>query len=414
MHTLPKLFLIFVRHSRVPLSRGYHERSIIPLPWESVNPLRLSLEFPRSRLNSEFRLLSSFFLPEATQLDRSRSSSVTRMTSLSPSPASFTLFTSQVNSKFRSLKPESVSTAAQTPRRSIVRLREDVWGPPKVVGSSGRARKEEKHEVGSNVNSRPSNKKRRRNHWTPAADGEQGEDSSGHQRTESRRFKETKTLEPHPLALPLRRRKSSLAESDMLERSRPKEPSVAASKGREVSASSSRRDSSRHRSPSPRTRLNSHPSSGYAADILCRPIVVLQQRTKDSDYEGYLTNSTISPGFSYGFLHLQMDFLKSTVDRHLWSSQPQASAFIPPKFELLNERLLKTQLAFRRIRQTFPIKKYVGLQRFVQESKLSKEHYPFKRALEWIYEEKLCYSRVDWFVENAPLPLLVLGMFCIF
>ncbi|GAA5992564.1 hypothetical protein JCM5350_005918 [Sporobolomyces pararoseus] len=334
------------------------------------------------------------------------------MTSLSPSPASFTLFTSQVNSKFRSLNPESVSTAAQTPRRSIIRLREDVWGPSKVIASSSNGLEEEKHEVGSNVTSRASNKKRRRNYWTPAAGGEQEEDSSGHQIEESRRVEETETLELHRSALPLRRRKSSLAQSDMLERSHNKGPSVTANKGQEAAAS--RRDLSRHRSPSPRSRVNFPRSSRHAADILCRPIAAIQQGTTFADYEAYFfPGSTISPEFSYQFLHLQMKFIKSTVDRYLWSSQPQASAFIPPKFEPLNERLLKTQLDFRRIRQTFPIKKYVRPQRFVQESKLSKEHYPFKRALEWIYEEKLCYSRVDWFVENAPLPLLVLGMSCI-
>jgi hypothetical protein len=125
------------------------------------------------------------------------------------------------------------------------------------------------------------------------------------------------------------------------------------------------------------------------------------------EYDPFLANSDIDPLRSYAFHRLQIDFFRSIAAPQVWSFMPQSGAFNRPTFTPLNTRLSETEPNFEKIRSAFP------LQRSPRRLDRSLERQSFwlgmTSVLTWFYGDTVTSQQTLWFVESAPLPLLILG-----
>jgi hypothetical protein len=134
----------------------------------------------------------------------------------------------------------------------------------------------------------------------------------------------------------------------------------------------------------------------------------MQKTLESADYDPYLLpNSSIEPSHSYDFHHLQLEFFCSIAAPRLWSRKPASSVFNRPTFSGLNFRLLNTKLNLDEIRKDFPLEKVDP--EMIPDSQIHAIWTALMEVLKWLYGRGIEREEMYWFVENAPLPLLVLS-----
>ncbi|GAA5916079.1 uncharacterized protein JCM6883_003076 [Sporobolomyces salmoneus] len=300
--------------------------------------------------------------------------------------------TSSLSDPSRSIFPSTISIEPPRPRKSIIRLREDVWGSlawpppapshPEGVEMGSQAQSVEKEAV--RMDEQLASTSAVDPNCTPSTPKTQQEEVEEDKKLASGSRLLSKS--PVKVSAPRRRRHSSPRPSP---HARPRSP-----------------PSDR---PRPRAPSNKLSTVRYrSADSV--PFLILPQMQSSlpslKDYDDYLDfDFRIEPTRSFSFHGQQMEFFCRVADYRLWSKKPDSGGFNPPTFSTLSARLMNARLDCERIRRDFP--------RGVYDSKNDvPSSHPFWSALnttlKWIYGRSVIRAESYWFVEHVPLNLLVL------
>ncbi|GAA5916076.1 uncharacterized protein JCM6883_003075 [Sporobolomyces salmoneus] len=298
--------------------------------------------------------------------------------------------TSSLPDPSRSIFSSTTSNQAPQPRKSIIRLREDVWGALAwpAVGTV----QVEEEEMG--------HRQPRSNSETGIGPGEQTGATAA-------------DVTDHVSLAPNSRREGIVGGVDYHSRSR--NPSSGVSAPRRRRSSPPRRRSPSPRRPHPSTRWpsvappsRSNGPSRPASTVPFLGLSVVQSSLQHlEDYKPYIDiDSLIEPLRSFWYHRQQIEFYCRIEDPELWSSRPESRAFDRPFYTALNLKLMDARLDLERIRRDFPLEDSAG------ESKRREKGHPFWPALEetlsWIYNKKIGSREARRFVEHIPENLLVL------
>ncbi|GAA5992570.1 hypothetical protein JCM5350_005920 [Sporobolomyces pararoseus] len=321
------------------------------------------------------------------------------------STPTFSLFPGSSSSTSKS---SNISTTQQlamereSTSRSIIKLKESVWGDLAKVAGMAKDRTKAQDVVSKNAPLSHSKGKRKRTDRTEG-ENEKTKESRAHTR-EMEKDKEKRSV---------RRKTSSSTLSSSESLARPPD----STKTECLSSSShchhrSRRDGSSaspsRRSPptKPRKRLLSRPRLRPYSTGLYKSLTAFQELVPESDYGPFLIpRSKIDPHLTFDFHYLPLAFYTSLVSQRNWSSLPKSRTFNRPVFSRLNETLLELDLDTESIRKDHPLVSTASKASMT----LTGPEIALKGALEWIYGCKVKDTQIFDFVETSPLPLLVLA-----
>ncbi|GAA6017059.1 hypothetical protein JCM10207_001472 [Rhodosporidiobolus poonsookiae] len=162
--------------------------------------------------------------------------------------------------------------------------------------------------------------------------------------------------------------------------------------------------------PSPRwTHARSPTPPPFTSDRLACPLAHLDRDLPFDAFAPYLLPSTpVDQSWSMSFHFSILRFLTFCAPPFKWSTRPSSPTFKPPSFSIATMRLLETQPDLISIRRLFPLRR-TQLPGFAP-NELAKWS-SVQAVLTWIYGPGSLtkgYREAAWFVQEAPLPLLVL------
>ncbi|GAA5992561.1 hypothetical protein JCM5350_005917 [Sporobolomyces pararoseus] len=317
--------------------------------------------------------------------------------------ANVSLFPPSIQSNPTSSNGSTSKTTRKQPRKSVIKLRAEEWGSLATKVSSSSMEEEREREGGRKRGPPPVYSPQRFTHGNDVQEEEEHNRlcmQAGKEET-VKRFnldKRSPSRSPRP--------------SPSLSQTSPRMSSIA--------------PTSRHHKPQAAVSLPSSSSAGplkFPSDppsrpywetfkaiqtALTSPLKVLQADVSIRDYDDFLSPSTtVEPHSSLDLLELQVEFFKTIQHPQVWAKRPDSALYKSLGLPYPNEELLATRLDIEKIRRIYPLKRSKWDFRFHVEDL---KNFPALRGtLEWMYGLHLERKEMLSFLENAPLPLLILA-----
>ncbi|GAA5964910.1 hypothetical protein JCM3765_004106 [Sporobolomyces pararoseus] len=305
----------------------------------------------------------------------------------------------------------TLSTSRTQPRKSIIKLRVDEWGSLATTATNASTEEERDLECGRKRGGPPltsTQGARDPLETIVTAKNNSGEEAEEEESSFRERAGKQETVQlnldkPRPPSSPRNTLPPETSPRGSSVPLLPRHPNPQASNGL---PSSSLADPQNFTSDPPsRSRWESFKAIHTA---LTSPLKVLQANVPIQEYETFLLpSSTVEPHLSLEILELQVQFFMTIQDPRMWAERPESALYKSLGLPYPNEDRLATRLDLGKIRTICPLKRSKWDFRFDFED--LKNFHALRATLDWMYGLSLERREILSFLENAPLPLLVLG-----
>jgi len=326
-----------------------------------------------------------------------------------PLPLPFSLFPSSSSFTNPTLQPIHSTDCSLRPRKNIIKLKEEWWGPTIAHSvqnstllneeSTGRGQSRKRRpSAGEGTDRHDATSWNRRGKVSRVAKAKSVERPSGvverlSTSQDSQKERSTLVTSQSPL------RTSPLSYSETL--------STECDASRVRPSESIRKENPAQSSPSP-PLPSSFPPLRRPTTILNSSLGGILRDLELTDYQPILSDELLDPLHSVAFYRLQIEFCTNIAAPAKWSTRAKSSVFDRPFFPVPTDRVIVHEPNFYYIRKHYPL----GLSPLTLPNNQRRDWIwdEIGQILDWIYGRRTGLAEIIWFIEHVPQPLLALGM----